>query len=407
MKFDENLRNLRKEKDLSQEYLAEKMGVSRQTISKWENGTAMPDLKKLTELAEFFEVSMDNLLGLKYDTDDNQQKGEDGSAYNAAEANQYTNELIKTLGGQNNSNSKGLSIAVVILSAALIITIFMCISSFNNVNSRVDSLQNSISYLQSIMESWGRGDSYNDNYYDVSVNAVKFYPETPYIVQTEFKYAPTSYPKNTKIYYLIPKKDGGVERLEAQDNNGEFVLTADIDLSIDRQCYFVLDDGDNIVKQELYIYTDEIYGCFQSGGGYSILDTAEKNTYSFEPVFGESIVWSGSPFVSVKSVDIVVETNGKEVYRQELEIVKTNSDWQNADFREFKLPEFLIKDFTPEDIDIYVTAQSDNGIVFKNHFQLHYPLNSNFAENNEENQSYSEIIFNIDGKEITISSDKY
>ncbi|MDE6123995.1 MAG: helix-turn-helix domain-containing protein, partial [Eubacterium sp.] len=52
MKFDENLRNLRKEKDLSQEYLAEKMGVSRQTISKWENGTAMPDLKKLTELAE-------------------------------------------------------------------------------------------------------------------------------------------------------------------------------------------------------------------------------------------------------------------------------------------------------------------------------------------------------------------
>ncbi|MDE6384582.1 MAG: helix-turn-helix domain-containing protein [Eubacterium sp.] len=248
MKFDENLRNLRKEKDLSQEYLAEKMGVSRQTISKWENGTAMPDLKKLTELAEFFEVSMDNLLGLKYDTDDNQQKGEDGSAYNAAEANQYTNELIKTLGGQNSSNSKGLSIAVVILSAALIITIFMCISSFNNVNSRVDSLQNSISYLQSIMESWGRGDSYNDNYYDVSVNAVKFYPETPYIVQTEFKYAPTSYPKNTKIYYLIPKEDGGVERLEAQDNNGEFVLTADIDLSIDRQCYFVLDDGDNIVK---------------------------------------------------------------------------------------------------------------------------------------------------------------
>lgn len=239
------------------------------------------------------------------------------------------------------------------------------------------------------------------------MNAVKFYPETPYIIQAQFKYESTSYPKNTKIYYLIPKKDGGVERLEAQDNNGEFVLTADIDLSIDGQCYFVLDDGENIVKQELYIYTDEIYGCFQYGDGYSILDTAEKNTYSFEPMFDESIVWSGSPFVSVKTADIVVETNGEEVYRQELEIAKTNSDWQDADGLEFKLPEFLIKDFTPEDIDIYVTAQSDNGIVFKNHFQLHYPRNNNFAENNEENQSYSEIIFNIDGKEITILSDKY
>ncbi len=54
MRFDENLRILRKEKDYSQEYLAEKLGVTRQTISKWENGTAMPDLKKLIELADFF-----------------------------------------------------------------------------------------------------------------------------------------------------------------------------------------------------------------------------------------------------------------------------------------------------------------------------------------------------------------
>ena len=65
MKFDENLRNLRKDKDFSQEYLAEKMNVSRQTISKWENGTAMPDLKKLTDLASLFDVSMDELLGTK------------------------------------------------------------------------------------------------------------------------------------------------------------------------------------------------------------------------------------------------------------------------------------------------------------------------------------------------------
>ena len=53
MRFDENLRNLRKEKDYSQEYLAEKLGVTRQTISKWENGTAMPDLKSLLSLQIF------------------------------------------------------------------------------------------------------------------------------------------------------------------------------------------------------------------------------------------------------------------------------------------------------------------------------------------------------------------
>lgn len=65
IKFDENLRAFRKQKEFSQEYLAEKMNVSRQTISKWENGTAMPDLKKLTDLASLFDVSMDELLGTK------------------------------------------------------------------------------------------------------------------------------------------------------------------------------------------------------------------------------------------------------------------------------------------------------------------------------------------------------
>lgn len=65
IKFDENLRAFRKQKEFSQEYLAEKMNVSRQTFSKWENGTAMPDLKKLTDLATLFDVSMDELLGTK------------------------------------------------------------------------------------------------------------------------------------------------------------------------------------------------------------------------------------------------------------------------------------------------------------------------------------------------------
>lgn len=63
MKFNENLPKRRKELNFSQEQLADKMNVTRQTISKWENGTAMPDLKKITELADFFDISMDELLG--------------------------------------------------------------------------------------------------------------------------------------------------------------------------------------------------------------------------------------------------------------------------------------------------------------------------------------------------------
>lgn len=59
--FKDNLIRLRKYKRLTQEELAEKVGVSRQAIAKWEAGETMPDLEKSRLLAEIFEVSLDDL----------------------------------------------------------------------------------------------------------------------------------------------------------------------------------------------------------------------------------------------------------------------------------------------------------------------------------------------------------
>ena len=55
---------LRRRKHLTQQQLADIVGVTFQTISKWENGTAMPDITFLPTLAEYFEVSVDQLMGL-------------------------------------------------------------------------------------------------------------------------------------------------------------------------------------------------------------------------------------------------------------------------------------------------------------------------------------------------------
>lgn len=63
MKLGKNLQALRKiNGNLTQEKLAEKMGVSRQTVSKWENGEAYPELDKLMELSELFSCTLDTLL---------------------------------------------------------------------------------------------------------------------------------------------------------------------------------------------------------------------------------------------------------------------------------------------------------------------------------------------------------
>lgn len=63
MKFNENLVKYRKLKGFTQEEMAEKMQVSRQSVSKWENGEAVPELAKIIKLAEILEVSLDVLCG--------------------------------------------------------------------------------------------------------------------------------------------------------------------------------------------------------------------------------------------------------------------------------------------------------------------------------------------------------
>ena len=56
------LQTLRKEKGLTQEMLAEQMGVSRRTVSRWETGSNMPDLDILVELSDFYAVDLREIL---------------------------------------------------------------------------------------------------------------------------------------------------------------------------------------------------------------------------------------------------------------------------------------------------------------------------------------------------------
>lgn len=62
MEFSKKLFELRKAKGLSQEELAEKLNVSRQTLSKWELGTSAPDMERLIAIADYFELSLDELV---------------------------------------------------------------------------------------------------------------------------------------------------------------------------------------------------------------------------------------------------------------------------------------------------------------------------------------------------------
>lgn len=76
MSLSENLQNLRKIKNMSQEELAEKLNVSRQAVSKWESGSGYPETEKIISICEIFDCSMDELVKGKITEDVKKEKNE-------------------------------------------------------------------------------------------------------------------------------------------------------------------------------------------------------------------------------------------------------------------------------------------------------------------------------------------
>lgn len=100
MKLNEKIYSCRKKLGISQEELAERVGVSRQAVSKWELGIATPELDKLMLLARTFGVTADWLLDDERDADEGEKK-ENPSQQDrvaAAPAHSWVDNLPQTLG---------------------------------------------------------------------------------------------------------------------------------------------------------------------------------------------------------------------------------------------------------------------------------------------------------------------
>ena len=115
--FHENLKLLRKEKGFSQEQLAFRLNVVRQTISKWEKGLSVPDAELLIRLAEVLDVSVSDLLGTKIEVAD----GEDKELVLAKELAKL-NEILVTSGAKLSKLKKTIGVAV----AIILVVVFVC-----------------------------------------------------------------------------------------------------------------------------------------------------------------------------------------------------------------------------------------------------------------------------------------
>ena len=130
--FSENLKTLRKQKGISQEELASRLHVVRQTISKWEKNLSVPDADTLIRLAEILGVSVSELLGSKIET-------ENGNVTNdVAEQLSRINEQLAI------KNRRSRRIWKAIAAIAIILVVFFLISGFIMMSLSVPALNKSI-----------------------------------------------------------------------------------------------------------------------------------------------------------------------------------------------------------------------------------------------------------------------
>ena len=101
MTFSEKLMDLRRKAGFSQEQLADRLGVTRQSVSKWESGTAVPELVKLIALSELFRVSVDYLVKDWMEEPDNPGGGtEEVSSKQADRLEKKVDELTRYVKGR-------------------------------------------------------------------------------------------------------------------------------------------------------------------------------------------------------------------------------------------------------------------------------------------------------------------
>lgn len=73
-----NIRYLRRQENISQEEFAERFGVSRQSVAKWESGESAPDIFKCREIADCYDISIDVLVGLPLEDQEVKENSNDG-----------------------------------------------------------------------------------------------------------------------------------------------------------------------------------------------------------------------------------------------------------------------------------------------------------------------------------------
>lgn len=318
MKFDENLRNLRKEKSFSQEYLAEIMNVSRQTISKWENGTAMPDLKRITELAKLFDTSVDELLGTSAPSYNNASQDNGSAELEAVKEsfNRYSLKIRKIL--------ILLFVLVITLTIALMITNVMMLNFVSNLQTRINNIPTPNSQVI-------YSDEDNSLLYDLDYYVSNIDRENPNMCEMTFEYTPKSYVKGSTVSLVITDMASSAypKTVEAKLSGNSYIATARLNFSSVNMIDISVDDGTNVTTERVDIdWIAEYHAFTDLVAEYGQEIEGSKTRINFDAYDARKIAWqSRSELPQITEAYVEAEDEkGKIVYSNKLKPVTDENE---------------------------------------------------------------------------------
>lgn len=228
MTIGEKIAKLRKQSGYSQETLSEKLGVSRQAVSKWENGTAQPAGENLARISKLFGISVSALLD---DEDINR-----GTAEKAE---------IKSCGRKNKTANIFIWAVLVIANIAQFKTIGGMKSDMQEMKNqvyRISALESEISSLRSYIGSLSSFTAQaNKDFTDYQYEIISY----DYDLNTallKFSVVPTDYTRQTQMRIVI-KSENHTYTADAYLENDVFVAQKEVLCDGDMAVYLYMTDG--------------------------------------------------------------------------------------------------------------------------------------------------------------------
>jgi len=236
MTTGEKITKLRKDSGYSQEAFSEKLDISRQTVSRWENGTAQPSGENLVQIAQLFDIPLSSLL------DDDIYEADGTSNSEIYEQLPEISQKKKAFSGNR------------VLALFFIIVIFAQTLIIADMKNQVDSLRGEVNMVQTRLDSLsGVLGLYRNNtdkqpdtasFTDYSWQVLSYNYETG-VATVKINVLPLDYSRSTAVRFAL-KTETGMQMVDATFEDHTFTATADIQCADRLPLYMYLTDGDKV-----------------------------------------------------------------------------------------------------------------------------------------------------------------